>query len=350
MARIADVGHLAGVTPSVVSRVLNEDPTLRVREETRQRVLAAARKLDYTPNHAARALRRSRVGALGLAVHDISNPVYAPLIAGAQEAATRTGYVLMLADVSELARGEATFRRVVGSGSIDGLLLLPAGVGADRAVERAVSGRLPIVVVNERSRTSPSIGLPDRQAMKVATRHLLGLGHREVALLRLDGRGHRARERTAGYKEALSEHGIEPDPSLVVTGGHTAETGRNSMARLLRRGDGEPSAVVSASVLAAVGALGAAHAAGVEVPGQLSIIGCHDVFFAPYLSPPLTVVRLGLRELGRAAVERLLAQLDLPGTGHDVVAEPAPAVVARGTTSPPVASGNGAVTVRVGVR
>jgi LacI family transcriptional regulator len=350
MARIADVGRLAGVTPSVVSRVLNEDPTLRVREETRQRVLTAARQLDYTPNHAARALRRSRVGALGLAVHDISNPVYAPLIAGAQEAASRHGYVLMLADVPELARDEATFRRVVGSGSIDGLLLLPAGVSADRAVERAVSGRLPTVVVNERSRTSPSIGLPDRQAMKVATRYLLELGHREIALLRLDGRGHRAKERTAGFKEALSEHGLEPAPSLVVTGGHTAETGRDAMARLLRRDEARPSAVVAASVLAAVGALGAAHEVGVRVPAQLSIIGCHDVFFAPYLSPPLTVVRLGLRDLGRAAVERLVAQLDLRGSGHEVVPEPAPTVVVRGTAGPPVGSENGAVTGRVAAR
>jgi LacI family transcriptional regulator len=350
MARIADVGRLAGVTPSVVSRVLNGDPTLRVREETRERVVAAAKQLDYTPNHAARALRRSRVGALGLAVHDISNPVYAPLIAGAQDAASQHGYVLMLADVPELARDEEAFRRVVGSGSIDGLLLLPAGVSADRAVERAASDRLPTVVVNERSRTSPSVGLPDRQAMEVATRHLLELGHRRIALLRLDGRGHRSRERTAGYEEALREHGIEPDPSLVVTGGHTAETGRDAMARLLRRGDGELSAVVSASVLAAVGALGAAHEAGLDVPGQLSIVGCHDVFFAPYLSPPLTVVRLGLGELGRAAVERLLAQLDLRGTGHDVVAEPAPSVVVRGTTAPRAGSGNGTATARVEVR
>jgi LacI family transcriptional regulator len=350
MARIADVGRLAGVTPSVVSRVLNQDPTLRVRDETRQRVLSAAKQLEYTPNHAARALRRSRVGALGLAVHDISNPVYAPLIAGAQEAASQHGYVLMLADVPELARDEEVFRRVVGSGAIDGLLLLPAGVEADRIVERSASGRLPTVVVNERSRTSPSIGLPDREATKLATRHLLKLGHREIALLRLDGRGHRARERTAGYREALAEHGIESDHALVLTGGHTAENGGEAMARLLRRADGAPSAVVSASVLAAVGALGAARTAGVDVPGELSIVGCHDVFFAPYLSPPLTVVRLGLRELGRAAVERLLVQLDLRGTGHETVLDPAPELVARGSTAPYRASRNGAVSMPVQAR
>lgn len=341
MARIADVGRLAGVTPSVVSRVLNGDETLRVRDETRERVLAAARTLDYTPNHAARALRRSRVGTLGLAVHDISNPVYAPLIAGAQASASAHGYVLMLADVPELARDSRIFGRVVGSGAIDGLLLLPAGIAADRMVEDAVDGRVPTVVINDRSRQLPSIGLADADGIALATRHLLDLGHRDIAMLRLDGRGYRATQRTEGFRRAMRERGLEPGRTRIVTGGHTSEAGRAAMRALLK-GRSRCTAIVAASSLAAIGALAAAQEAGLRVPEELSIVGLHDVFFAEFLTPPLTVVRLPLRPLGEHAVELLVAAVDGKARGHTVIDDPPPELAVRGSTCPPAASANSA--------
>lgn len=331
MAGIADVARHAGVTASVVSRVINQDPTLRVREATRQRVVAAAKELDYTPNHAARALRGSRVGALGLAVHDIGNPVYAPLIAGAQRAVSRHGYVLILADVSELAHDDHAFRRIVGSNAIDGLMLLPAGVAADRTMEQALEGRLPTVVVNERSRSLPSVGLTDRGAMHVATDHVLELGHTDIALLRLDG--HRSRERSAGFTDALEARGLVPAPELIVNGGHTTDSGRRAMTALLDAGH-RPTAIVAASVLAATGAQAALQERGRRVPDDVSVIGCQDVEFASYLTPSLTVVRLPLEELGEAAVEHLLATIDGSRPGHRVVGGTCPQLLIRGSTAP----------------
>jgi LacI family transcriptional regulator len=334
MATIADVGRRAGVTPSVVSRVLNGDPSLRVRPETRERVVAAARELDYTPNHAARALRQSRVGTIGLAVHDISNPVYAPLIAGAQRAASTHGYVLVLADVPELARDGQTFARVVGSGAIDGLLLLPAGVEADRVVEEAVAERLPAVVVNDRSQSLPSIELADRAAMSLATDHLLDLGHRDLAALRLDGAGHRARHRTEGFERAMRGRGVPVGDDRVIDGGHTVASGRAAMEVLLSQ-PLPPTGVVAASVLAGIGALTATRDAGLGVPDDLSIVGVHDVFFAEFLTPALTVVRLPLGHLGEVAVERLVAMIDGDDASqpHLLLDDPAPELVLRGSTA-----------------
>jgi LacI family transcriptional regulator len=334
MARIVDVARAAGVTPAVVSRVLNGDPNLRIRPETHRRVLGAVRELQYTPNHAARALRRARVGTLGLAVHDISNPVYATIIEGAQMRAMQSGHVLLLADVPRLARDNETFARVISSGAIDGLLVLPAGLNADRVVAKAASARVPTLLVNDRSRTLGSIAVDDRAGARLATTHLLELGHREVAVLRPDGSSPRSRDRIRGFREALESYGLQPRPEHVVGGGHTPESGRVGMRRLLAAGR-RPTAVFVSTVLAAVGAMTGARAAGLQMPGDLSIVGFHDVFFAENLVPPLTVVRLALREMGELAVQALLDQLDGRPARHLVVTDPPPQLIIRGSTAPP---------------
>jgi DNA-binding LacI/PurR family transcriptional regulator len=327
---IKDVAREAGVSPSTVSRVLTGDRSLRVGEETRARIVATAQRLQYTPSRAARAVRGGSSGALGFAVHDISNPVYAEVIRGAQKAASRHGFVVLLADVGELARDSAVFASVVRSRSIDGLLLLPAGVDDDRKVAEEVRGVVPAVVVADRGHGLASVSLRDHDAAVAATRHLVDLGHRDIVHLRLDGDGHRGAERVRGWRDALAAAGL-PDDKLVV-GGHTAGSGRAAVAQLLRSG-GPPSAIVAATALTAVGALSALRDAGLRVPQDVSVIGVHDVFFAEHLSPPLTAVRLAMQALGEAAVELLLATLEGEPPRDDVLDEE-PELVVRGTTGP----------------
>lgn len=334
MASIVDVARVAGVTPGVVSRLLNGDPALRVRPETRDRVLAASRELEYTPNHAARALRRARVGVLGLAVHDISNPVYSAVIEGAQTAASDRGHVLLLADVMELARDNEAFARVIRSGVIDGLLLMRAGNERDRMVARISSARVPTVLINDRSRSLGSVALDDRAGARLATSHLLELGHRRVALLRLDGRFARSLDRVRGWKDACTQHGIEARSEYVVGGGHTAAGGEAGMRALLEL-EPRPTAVVASSVLSAIGAMASIRAAGLQIPRDISVIGYHDVFLTEHLAPALTVVKLALREVGQVAVTSLLAQLDGAPARHVVVTAPEPELVLRQSTAPP---------------
>jgi DNA-binding LacI/PurR family transcriptional regulator len=127
MATIVEVAKRANVTPAVVSRLLNGDPTLRIKPETRQRVLDVVKMLNYSPNPSARALRKARTGMLGLVVHDITNPVYAEIIVGAQQAATDASYTLLLGDADALAPGEDSLEALLKSRAIDGLLLQRAG-------------------------------------------------------------------------------------------------------------------------------------------------------------------------------------------------------------------------------
>lgn len=335
---ITDVAREAGVTAAVVSRVLNADPTLQVRTETRDRVLAAARRLDYTPSHVARAMRHGRSNSIGLAVHEISNPVYGEIIVGAQKAATDAGYVLLLADIDGLARGDSAFRRAIYGGAIDGMLLQRAGTASDRRILREATDRIPAVLLNDRSTTLPSVALDDAAGARVATQHLIELGHRRIGHLRVGGTG-RSGDRVRGWRGALRKAGLEERPEWTVDGGHTVESGAKGMSELLAIGN-LPSGVVVANVLAAIGALTAARDAGLSVPEDLSVVAIHDVSYAAHLNPSLTAVAMPLRELGAAAVALMLERLAGNDPRQVVVRDPAPVLIRRGSTGSPSRRGS----------
>lgn len=324
------------MSPGVVSRVFNADAKLRIREETRARVLAAAEELSYTPNHAARALRRAKVGVLGLAVHDVSNPIYSEIVAGVQSAATDAGYTLMLADADALADDDASFRSLVGSRVIDGLLLQRAGNNADAMVAKITSGRMPTILLNDRTRGAlASVALDDETAARVATEYLIDLGHTRIGHLSVDGPRFRSEGRARGWTSAMEAAGItQVPPELRVPGGHTIETGYAGMRRLLRVRP-RPTAVFAGNALSAVGAATAIREAGLSVPGEISLLGFHDLPFAAHLTPPLTTVRLPLRAMGARAVCLLLEQLDGGAARHEIIRTPAPELLRRGSCAPP---------------
>lgn len=334
MAGIADVAAAARVTVGTVSRVLNGDPTVRVRPDTRERIYAAAREVDYTPNYAARALRRSRVGVIGLAVHDVTNPVYAAIISGAQRAVAHEGYLLMLADVQELARDKSSFSRIARSGLIDGLLLLPAGDDADDELAATVSGIVPTVIVNDSSAQLSSVTVDNTAGMRMATEHLIAQGHRSIGYLALDGDTERSRSRTDGWRIALQDAGLPVRAEWMIEAGHTAETGEIAAREVLALPE-RPSAVVVASVMAATGVLAACREQGLRLPQDLSVIAFNDVFFAAQLDPALTVVTSPLAEMGSASVELLLRLLSGGEAEHLIVRDPPPALILRGSTTAP---------------
>ncbi|MGH8967367.1 MAG: LacI family DNA-binding transcriptional regulator, partial [Actinomycetes bacterium] len=259
-AKISDVARAAGVSAAVVSRLLRGDETLRVRTETRERVLAVAAELRYTPNEVARALRRSEVGIVGLAVHDTSNPVYSEILAGAQAEASASGFALLLADADELARNDRTFERLVRGNRIDGLLLQRGEGRADAVLARITSTELPLVLINDRAEGPVgSVALDDAAATYRATRHLVELGHTTIAHMHLGAPRERSAARTRGWARALREAGLPAGEQLK--GGHTPAEGERAVARLA---GGASTGVVVSNVLAAVGAVSAARGLGLR--------------------------------------------------------------------------------------
>jgi LacI family transcriptional regulator len=328
---LADVAARARVDRSVVSRVINDDPGLNIRETTRRRVAKAIEELGYRPNSLARSLRTSRAGALGLLIPDFSNSIYAQVITGAEAQAAQNDCLLVTSSASGPDSSPDAID-LLTNGRVDGLMF--AGHRADgRKWERLDELRLPWLLLNQRSPgASRYVILDDERAAKMAVGHLIDLGHHRIGHLAGHPAVDTATRRRKGYLKALAAAGLEPDLSLMVETQQTNAGGAEGMARLLqvRR---PPSAVFVSNIATAIGALHAARKANVRVPDDVSIITVHDVPEAGYLDPPLTTVRMPLELLGRRGVELLLADGG-GGTVREVLDGPYELVV-RQSTAPP---------------
>lgn len=340
MARVAtlsDVGELAGVSISVVSRLLNADPSLRIREETRQRVLAAATELRYTPNYAGRALRRSRSGAIALIVPDINSAVFADLLKGVEAGADEHDLIVLLGRAERVRAGGDVIRRLNGEGRVDGFLLQRQDDLDNEGLhqlQQVQQRKPPVVLVNSGTvRGRPSVSLDDVGAARLATEHLLELGHRRIGIVGGTVTTYTARRREQGYRAAMRDAGVTVRTDLRTTLGYTPHSGRAALAALLERPK-PPTALFVANVNAAFGVLAAAHARGLTLPADLSMVAMHDVWMADSTWPPLTTVRMPLYDLGLEAVRRLVAQLTGDAPQRVVVQSP-PELIVRASTAPP---------------
>ncbi|WP_146779047.1 LacI family DNA-binding transcriptional regulator [Actinomadura craniellae] len=328
---LADVARRAGVDKAVVSRVVNNDPLLNIRPETRARVLAAIKELDYRPNAAARSLRTTRTGTVGLFIPDFANPVYAEIITGAETAAAARDCVLMVG--SSTAGGSARgYLDLLGPGRVDGLLLAGGAITDEEQAVLADRG-LPWLFVNRRGGGGRHVVLADGLAARIAVEHLVELGHRRIAHVGGPADADTAQRRRDGYAAALRAGGLAEDPRLIVQGDYEPDGGARAAHRLLD-GPEPPTAVFVANVTAAIGVLSALQAHGLSVPDQVSVVAVHDLPLAAHLVPPLTTVRMPLQALGARAVELLLsAPADQPV--EEVVRDPIELVVRHSTAPPP---------------
>ncbi len=302
---ISDVAARAAVDRAVVSKVLSGDPGLRVREETRARVRQAAADLGYLPNFHARGLARSRAGALGLLVPD-GNPLFHEVMAGAEEAATQRD--LLLSTATHQGSLPERFLRLLRGGIVDALLVsgLRAEVDAQALFRET---RVPVILVNRRSRGSERwVVLDDERAARMATQHLLALGHREVAFVGGPRGVDTAERRLAGFRAAMADAGRAVPDGRVIHAAYQAAAGEAAVGQLLAAADhgGWPTAIVTADAPLGLGAWHALAARGIGVPGDISLIAIHRLPFEEYRVPALTCIELPLRTLGRRAAELVL--------------------------------------------
>lgn len=334
-ARLSEVAKLAGVSPGLVSRLINDDPTLKVRDETRKRVESAIEMLQYTPHASARALRSAQTGLLGFALYHVTDPIYAQMVENAEAAATAAGYSLMLLNAAELAGHPESLRRLTRGRKVDGLLI-QGGYAEDLSSLRG-AGSMPTVLFNaDEIAGFRTVRLDDAGAAELATRHLIDLGHAGIAFVGAEGSS--SERRYQGYFAAMTEAGLTPHPP--ITGGWEAGTARSVVESYYASG-GSATALVVVSTTSALGVHAGVIASERSVGHDVSIVSIHDTWFAPHLSPALTVAAMPLGDLGRVAVELLLEQIRGEGAGEGelVLREPETHIVHRASSASPPSEG-----------
>ena len=304
-ASLKDVALLAGVDVSTASRILSGKTGQRVSDETRVRILDAARTLDYRPNALARGLRTAKTFTLGLVVPQFDNPVFSLAIRGAEAVAARRGYSVLIAhrDPDRIEAG--TYERLAGTHRVDGLLA--ASLDDDRnLIEDLNATGVPFVLMNRSVGTAPSVALDTVNAARIGVEHLIGLGHRRIAHLAGRLEGFHGQARRAGDYGAREAAGLPADPALVEAAGYSVEGGAEAMRRLLKRCDPPPTAVLAATLVSATGAIGALHEAGIAIPREVSVIAIHDAPVAAMVYPALTTVQTPIEAMGETAADLLI--------------------------------------------
>ncbi len=344
VATIADVARRARVSTATVSRVLAG--LGHARPETRDRILAAARDLDYRPSGVARSLQRRSTQTFGLIVTDIENPYFPELVRAVEDAARAVGYTILLCNAADDPERESGYLDLLVERRVDGLIIAASSLGV-RHREWLTSPPLPVVLINTTAVDVdlPSIHSDNRAGGRLAAEHLLGLGHRRFGYLMPPPRNVDAPERLAGVRDALEAAGSRAEPIAVASGAPLVGGGEAAMLEILDRAPAT-TAVLAYNDLMAIGALRALRRRGRSVPGDVSVVGFDDVALAAFVDPPLTTLSQSTAEMGYWAVERLTERLRARsesterGAAVDDHPRPAPVVMlpvrleVRGSTGP----------------
>ncbi|MDW5324768.1 LacI family DNA-binding transcriptional regulator [Plantactinospora sp. KLBMP9567] len=324
---MADVARTAGVSAQTVSRALRDSPN--VNPETRRRVLAAVERLGYRFNNAARELSSGRSHTIGLVLLQ-SGGYYSrsAVTAGVEAAAGETGYAVSIATIARLDTGlmERSLSKLADQG-VDGIVIAVPLISVTQKMEDITRDIPTVTLDGSRTASARVLGIDQREAGRIATQHLLDLGHRQVWHVSGPDEWIEARRRRQGWQECLAAAGIEAPPPLE--GDWSPDSGYQQGQILAMIPD--VTAVFAASDEMAFGVIRALRERGRSVPGDVSIVSVDDIALAAYCSPPLTTVRQDFYRSGVAAVA-LLLKGDEAGDDQSVVP---PSLSVRASTAPP---------------
>ncbi|KTF70414.1 LacI family DNA-binding transcriptional regulator [Sphingomonas sp. HT-1] len=332
MTTIIEVAAAAGVSTATVSRVLSQPD--RVAAATRVRVLEVVDALGYRPNVAARTLRTLRAAKILLTVPDISNPFFASVIRGAEEAARDAGYAMVLGDTRHDAQVEDQYAEMLSRREVDGLVFLGHRLPASLAPLVATSGGIaPIVNGCE---YSPDLGVPsvhidNAAASADAIEHLVALGHHAIGILTGPPISPISRDRLAGAMRAAERHGIAGQMQIRV-GDYSADCACREARFLLAAG---VTAIFCFNDEMAVGAISAIDEAGLRCPVDVSVMGFDDLPLSRFFHPPLTTIAQPKALIGRHAVELLVDILRGGVPRERQVTLKHELIVRRSTAAPP---------------
>ena len=334
--KLTDVATAAGVHPGTASRALNPATRDQVSHETWRRVELAAQRLGYVPNTLARGLRTARSYVVGMVVPDITNPLFPPMVRGAEQVLSEAGYTLVLTDTDNDAGTERRQVEQLRARGTDGFIIATAR-WEDPLVDEVAAAGTPAVLVNRNtaSRALPYVGGDERTGIRLAVDHLAELGHRRMVYVAGPQDTSTGRERAGAFRQAVRAHGLPSGQRLVTVAAAYAEVAGAEATRRLVAGTRDFTAILAGNDLIALGVLSVLAEHGIACPEQVSVVGFNDLPMVDKLTPPLTTVRLPLHEIGGVAARILLGEMN--GSSHNGSVKQSllgVELAVRGTTAP----------------
>ncbi|MFH1610133.1 MAG: LacI family DNA-binding transcriptional regulator [Candidatus Bipolaricaulota bacterium] len=332
MVTIKDVARAAGVSPSTVSRALNDSPLLK--DETKARIRCLAAKLGYERNELARGLVKGLSGAVGLVVPDITNPFFADIARGVGAVAHGRGYGVVLCSTEGDPELERSQLQLLRRKRVDGFLLTAVTADAPHLEDLTRAG-IPFVLVSRLVRTTdaPFVVGDDRLGARLAVEHLVDLGHERIGFIGGPANVQSSQDRMVVYREVLAEQRLPVRKSWAVYADFTQAAGQDQGHRMLGLPH-RPTAIFAANDMIALGVLEAAEDLGLRVPEDLSVVGYDDIRYASLPRIQLTTVAQPTQEMGRIAAEYLLGVIER-GRQRKLARVLRPHLVVRRTTAPP---------------
>lgn len=330
-----DVAEMAGVSQPTVSRVLNQnDTSISISDETRQRVQAAIAKLGYRPNFVARSLRTQRTQTIALLIADLSNGFYHPMERAIQDIARQRGYEVFISNSDHLYANEKHFCEMVSRGGFDGVIMVPIHVTAAELDQFFTQRNIPAVVLGEHFQ-HPNIDVvyvDDERAIYETTHWLIAAGgHQKIGFIGVPEELPPGPRRLRGFKRAMSEAGIEIVPRFIVQGDFTLEGGGRAARSLIENGE-LPTALIALNDLMAIGAILAFQDAGYAVPEDIAVVGFDDIPEAKIIRPMLTTIAQDPRDIGQKLANALFERFENPNITEKRVFESTYQLMVRGST------------------
>lgn len=335
---IKKIARAAGVSVATVSYALNNSP--KISEETRQKVLEIAKKLKYRPSSLGRSLRDRQSRIIGYSWLHLPNnywhPILDPFLHSIAQSAEANGYHILTFTQPSMEMPWSPYEELILSQRVDGFIVSETEQN-DPRIRYLIDSGFPFVAFG---RSNPEWDFPYVDVNNVygaylAVKHLVELGHQQIAFIGWKEETFPLLDRLQGYKQALQEPGLPINPKWIIRTDYTEEASRNAIKRLLLLPENErPTAVFALSDILAIGALNALHESGLQVGKDFSVVGYDDVPMAQYLYPPLTTVRQPIIEIGQCVVEMLLGLIQRENLERRTVILP-PKLIVRASTGNP---------------
>ncbi|MHC8380861.1 LacI family DNA-binding transcriptional regulator [Pseudomonas sp. LB3P14] len=310
MVTMDDVAKIAQVSTSTVSHVLNG--TRKVSPATARAVEMAVQELGYIPNTLARSLARSTTNTIGVAISALSNQYFSETVHAIETECAKHGIMMLFVDTHDDPEQELRVVKALHHRRVDGILLAPSMGQQPLALDYLQANDIPTVLVDRLvAKGFDQVGVENIKSSQALVAHLIGHGHRRIALIAGRPGFSTTDERIEGYQAALMAAGLPFDPVLLVNGESNSEPARVVTRQLLAL-ESPPTAIMAANNLMTLGAMHALRDANIAVPGQMALVGFDDFDWADFFVPRLTLIAQPVKALGARAVSLLLERIESP--------------------------------------